>query len=182
MLKRKMEDFQSELKNISNGLQRPRTRKQMPIVCERIGRLKPTYSMVSHHYEVTVVPDKDKLKAVRIEWELKPKSQSKLTHPGAYGLRTNVTQHIESDLWHLYIMLTDVGSAFRSLKSEFGLRPVGHQKDKRTQWHLFITELAYQMVLLIRCRLHQKAQLGHAWTTVRNLMRSEVRTTRVLKC
>ena len=182
MLKRKMENFQGELTNISNGLQWPRTCKKLPLVCERIGRLKQTFSMVSHHYRATVVPNKDKLKAVRIDWELKPKSHSKLTHPGLYGLRTNVTQHTEDDLWHLYIMLTDVEAAFRSFKSELGLRPVRYHKDKRTQGHLFITVLAYQMVHLIRCRLRQKVQLGHAWTTIRNLIRSQVRTTRVLKC
>ena len=182
MLKRKMEDFQSQLKDISDGLQRPRTRKKLPFVSERIGRLKQTFSMVSKHYKVTVVPDEDKLKAIRIDWELKPQSHSKLTHPGVYGLRTNVTQHSEGDLWHLYVMLTDVEAAFRSFKSELGLRPVRHHKDKRTQGHLFITVLAYQMVHLIRGRLRQTAQLRHAWTTIRNLMQSQVRTTRVLKC
>ena len=40
MLKQKMEDFQTKLKDISDGLQRPRTRKKLPFVSERIGRLK----------------------------------------------------------------------------------------------------------------------------------------------
>ena len=75
--------------------------------------------MMSQHYEVTIVPDKDTVKAVRIDWgEFNPQSHSKLTHPGVDGLRTNVSKHSEDDLWHLYVMLTDVEAAARPFKSE----------------------------------------------------------------
>ena len=38
-------------------------------------------------------------------------------------------------------MLTDLEAVFRSLKSELGLRPIFHQKQHRSNGHLFITVL-----------------------------------------
>jgi len=77
------------------------------------------------------------------------------THPGVYCLRTNVLDWDEQKLWQTYSMLTDIKSVFRSLKSELGLRPVFHQKEGRTDGHLFITVLAYQCVQVIRKRLKE---------------------------
>ena len=102
--------------------------------------------------------------------------------PGVYVLRTNVEGLTPEALWRTYIMLTDVEAVFRSLKSALGLRPVFHQKDKRTEGHLFITVLAYQMVQLIRYQLRQKAEVHHSWQTLRNLLATQVRSTRVFPC
>lgn len=44
-----------------------------------------------------------------------------------------------------YIMPTALEAVFRSLKSELGLRPIYHQKQRRSNGHLFITVLAYQL-------------------------------------
>src|SRR5580692_5280570 len=51
--------------------------------------------------------------------------------------------------------LWDIEAVFRSLKSELGLRPVFHQKEARTEGHLFITVLAYQMVQAVRRKLDE---------------------------
>ncbi len=105
-----------------------------------------------------------------------------LTDPGVYALRTNVQGMTPDALWHTYVMLTNVEADFRSLKSELGLRPVRHQKDKRTEGHLLITVLASQMVQLIRYQLRRKADLRYSWTTLRHLLQSQVRSTHVLPC
>ena len=42
---------------------------------------------------------------------------------------------------------TDIEAVFRSLKSELGLRPIYHHKPIRADGHLFITVIAYQLVL-----------------------------------
>ena len=55
-----------------------------------------------------------------------------VTHPGVYCLRSNETGWDEEQLWRTYIMLTDLESVFRSLKSELGMRPVFHQKEERS--------------------------------------------------
>ena len=82
-----------------------------------------------------------------MSWELRPVAGSKLTHPGVYCLRSNQTDWDAETMWRSYIMLTDLEAVFRSLKSELGLRPIFHQKQRRSNAHLFITVLAYQLVL-----------------------------------
>ena len=42
------------------------------------------------------------------------------------------------------------GLAGACTKSELGLRPIYHQKQERSNGHLFITVLAYQLVQVIR--------------------------------
>jgi hypothetical protein len=41
-------------------------------------------------------------------------------------------------LWELYILLTQIEAAFRTLKSELGLRPIYHQVEKRVEAHIFV--------------------------------------------
>ena len=74
-------------------------------------------------------------------------------------------------------MLTDLESVFRSLKSELGLRPIHHQTQLRSDGHLFITVLAYQLVQTIRRRLREHGETA-SWTTLR---RRDGRTLHVRK-
>jgi transposase len=69
------------------------------------------------------------------------------TDLGVYCLRTNQDTWDESTLWRTYTILTDPEAVFRSLKSEFGLRPVFHQKTKRVSSHLFIMIFKYPIRL-----------------------------------
>jgi transposase len=50
-------------------------------------------------------------------------------------------------------MLTELEAVFRGLKSELGLRAVFHNNEKRTEGHLLITVLAYQLVQATRREL-----------------------------
>jgi len=50
-------------------------------------------------------------------------------------------------------MLTNLEDAFRYLKDELGLRPVHHQKESRSDGHLFITVLAYHLLISIQTKL-----------------------------
>jgi transposase len=74
------------------------------------------------------------------------------------------------------MMLTQVEDAFRSLKSELGLRPNYHQKDNRMEGHLFITVLAYHLMTVLRKELSNKG-IHHRWCTMRTLMATQTRTT-----
>ena len=68
----------------------------------------------------------------------------------------------------------------RPLKSELGLRPIFHSTGPRAEGHLFITVLAYQLVQVIRKRL-RAAGLRSSWTTLKGILRRQVRTTSVFK-
>ena len=99
-----------------------------------------------------------------------------ITHPGVYCLRTNVEDRDEEVLWRTYTALTDVEAVFRSLKSELGLRPIFHQTQRRSDGHLFITVIAYQMVQAIRRRLREQGE--HAsWASLRRILEGQQRVT-----
>jgi len=50
---------------------------------------------------------------------------------GAYLLRINCTETDPAQLWQWYIQLSQAEAAFRTSKSDLGLRPVYHQKTER---------------------------------------------------
>ncbi len=61
---------------------------------------------------------------------------------GAYVLRTNCEETDPALLWRWYIQLTQAEAAFRTTKSDLGLRPVFHQKEGRVQAHILVCFLA----------------------------------------
>ena len=73
-------------------------------------------------------------------------------------------------------MLTHVKDAFRYLKSDLDLRPIFHQKEDRTERHLFITILAYHLLVSIHTEL-KKHGIDMRWWQVRELLSSHVRVT-----
>ena len=99
-----------------------------------------------------------------------------ITHPGVYCLRTNVEDWDEETLWRTYTALTDVEAVFRSLKSELGLRPIFHQTQKRSDGHLFITVIAYQLVQTIRRRLGEQGERA-SWASLRRILEGQQRVT-----
>ncbi len=52
---------------------------------------------------------------------------------GHYLLRSNLVGADPAVLWDRYIQLTQVEAAFKSLKSELGLRPIHHQLEHRVE-------------------------------------------------
>lgn len=176
MARRFAERFEGALQKLNEGLSRPRTHKRIDQLWERIGRLKEQSRGAAQHYHIDIIPDDSGEKAAAITWQRQPVAGSALTHPGVYCLRSNETEWDEETLWRCYIMLTDLEAVFRSLKSELGLRPIFHHKQERSDGHLFITVLAYQLVQVIRRRLHAHGE--HAsWRSLRQTLEGQVRIT-----
>lgn len=170
------ERFETGLKKLAEGLVKPRAEKRIDKLMERIGRLKEKSHGAGQHYQVELTPDAEGKKATALTWKHSPVPDSKLTDPGVYCLATNELQWDEESLWRTYMMLTDLEAVFRSLKSEFGLRPIFHSKEVRTEGHLFITVLAYQCVQFLRTRLKQH-DIHDSWTTLRNCLSVQRRVT-----
>ena len=63
-------------------------------------------------------------------------------HPGVYCLHSNILDWDAERMRRTCMTLTKVEAVFRCLKSELELRPVYHQKSRRTEGHLFISVLA----------------------------------------
>ena len=162
--------FENALTTLSEGLSRPRTQKRIDKIWQRIGRLKEKSHGVAQHYDIDVTSSADGTQALAINWRRHCAScrslsvnGSMLTHPGVYCLRSNQTDWDEETLWRTYITLTDLEAVFRSLKSELGLRPIYHHKALRTEGHLFITVIAYQLVQVIRRRLRSTGRV-ESWS------------------
>ena len=168
--------FEQGLTRLSEGLKRPRTHKAIGKVRERIGRLKEQSRGVAQHYTIEVLTDESGEKATGLTWKRQPRPGSMATHPGVYCLRSNQTDWDEESLWRTYTLLTDVEAVFRSLKSELGLRPIYHHKPVRSEGHLFLTVIAYQLVQVIRKRLKQRGNCS-SWTTLRRILEGQQRVT-----
>src|SRR5437763_4458916 len=72
---------------------------------------------------------------------------------GHYLLRSNLTGEDPAVLWTRYVQLTQLESVFRSLKSELGIRPIGHQLEHRAEAHVLIAFLAYSLQVTLKNRL-----------------------------
>ena len=181
MARRLQQRFETGLQRLADGLARPRTRKGLNSIHQRIGRLRERSRGIGRHYAITVTPDSGGKQAASITWQRQPRAGSLLTHPGVYCLRSNLTDWDAEKLWRTYTLLTDLEAVFRSLKSELGLRPVFHQTPPRAEGHLFITVLAYQAVQLIRRRLRAHGERA-SWSTLRSILGGQQRVTATFRC
>jgi transposase len=83
----------------------------------------------------------------------KKKLQAAEWRDGHYLLRSNLTAGDPSVLWARYVLLTQIESVFRSLKSELGIRPIYHQLEHRADAHILIAFLAYCLQITLKQRL-----------------------------
>ena len=74
---------------------------------------------------------------------------------------------------------TRVENAFRTLKSELGTRPIYHHGSARTEAHLFISVLAYHLLISIEYTLRKKGD-HRTWSTIRGQLSTHQRTTVIL--
>ena len=147
---------------------------------QRLGRAKQRFARAAQHYEITVATDAEGKLVTAISWVKNILPGSAAAHPGVYCLRTTLVEQDNATLWRTYIMLTELESVFRSLKTDLGLRPVFHRVDRRVEGHLFISVLAYHFVHTLRMQL--KAQgINDSWSTLRQTMATQRRVTVTLQ-
>ena len=101
-------------------------------------RAEPAQSVTRQSFRFRV--DKAKLKAAQLR-------------DGHYLLRSNLTAEDPEVLWTRYVQLTQIESAFRSLKSELRVRPIYHQLEHRADAHILIAFLAYCLQVTLKNRL-----------------------------
>jgi len=139
----RLETGLAKLKEQAEKSRRPDRQK----VERRIGRLLERNSRAASLFDVTVEERQTengprlavtiKKQEDRLEWALHTS--------GSYLLRTNWTGNDPKELWKLYIQLTQAEDAFRTTKSDLGLRPVYHQTAERTEAHILVCFLALAM-------------------------------------
>lgn len=134
----------------------------------RIGRLLERNSRAASLFDITAEEQgegiKKRLKIIikkhedRYEWLL--------STTGSYLLRTNWTEKNPREIWKTYIQLTQVEDAFRTTKSDLGMRPIYHHKADRTQAHILVCFLA----LALWRTLQQWMQTSGLGTAPRKLL------------
>jgi hypothetical protein len=87
----------------------------------------------------------------------KDKLQKAELRDGHYLLRSNLTGEDAAVLWELYLQLTQIEAAFKTLKSELGLRPIYHQLENRVEAHILVAFLAYALSVTLKQRLQALA-------------------------
>jgi transposase len=103
---------------------------------------KPRESVNSETF--TFCLRKDKLRTVR-------------RREGCYLLRSNLISHDPAKLWEYYIQLTEIEQAFKELKHDLSVRPIYHQVDKRIDAHIFVSFMAYCLLVTLKCKAKQRA-------------------------
>lgn len=76
---------------------------------------------------------------------------------GHYLLRSNLVGEDPAVLWERYVQLTQIEAAFRSLKSDLGIRPIHHQLQHRVEAHILVAFLAYCLSVTLKQRLRALA-------------------------
>ena len=143
MLERQMNALCGELLKIDTSLRkRPRTAPDLETLGRRIGCWLGRYPAAARLLEIIVIKDAAaRAVGLQVTCPLEKGAHADLAK-GAYLLRTNCTETDPAKLWRWYIQLTQAEAAFRTAKSDIGLRPVYHQKTDRVEAHLLICFLS----------------------------------------
>jgi transposase len=141
MLERQMTRLTEELVKIDASL-RERPSAETGTVERRIGRWMGRYPTAARWIKAELVLD-GKGRAIALDLSCPVREGE---HPtlakGAYLLRTNCTETDPAKLWRWYMQLSQAEAAFRTAKSDIGLRPVFHQKAERVDAHLLVCFLS----------------------------------------
>ena len=167
ILEKKIEAYRKSLMGVKEGLSIPKRMKNIDRVNAKVCRLAQAHSGVSHLFKVEVIPKEGNPKvAADIRITKRPAHEDKWRSVGGYVLSTNREDLEPETLIRTYWRLAEIEQAFRGMKSDFGLRPIYHQKDERIEAHMFISVLAYYATHLIRTKL-KAHEIHDSWDTIR---------------
>lgn len=144
MLERQMSRLTEEMLKIDRSLRR-RAQVDFGKVERRIGRWQGKYPSATRLLRVELIKDEEGRACGLQMFCMLRDGDHPLLSKGAYLLRTNCTETDPAKLWRWYIQLTQAEAAFRTAKSDLGLRPIYHQKTDRVEAHLLICFLSLAM-------------------------------------
>ena len=179
MVERLCARYEAALRKLAEGLSKPRARRKPEQINQRIGRLKARHRRVAGYYKLDLTVEGERV--VSVAFARDPATGTMADLPGVYCLRTNLMDWDAERLWRTYITLTDLEAVFRCLKSELGLRPIHHRAPRRTEGHLFIAVIAYQLVQIVRRRLRERGETA-SWSALRDRLAPRCRVTATFRC
>lgn len=171
------ERFEQEMQKINEAINRKGGTKRYEKVVERTGRAVERYPSIARYYDISYIRNEQKPKEMlRVDWDIKDLSAMESGH-GVYFLRTNVRTFDERTTWDYYNLIREIECTNRQLKTDLNLRPIYHQKDDRSDAHLFFGLLAYWIVNTIRLQLKQSGENCYWTEIVRRMSTQKLVTT-----
>lgn len=173
--KRFLEDVDKLKKSVSRG-----SVMLLPKIQIRIGRLMQKYPTVAKYYDIDTKTDKGGKKVLALKVNRKKeKRDNRKVLTSCYVIETTHIDMKASDILKSYHSLTRIEAAFKSLKTDLGIRPVYHQTAGRSMGHLFISVLAYHLLNTIELDLASKGERVK-WSTIKDELSTHMRTTVIL--
>ena len=146
-----MRKLYDSLKNMAASIEHGHLRRY-DVLIKRLGRLEERYTQVFGFVEVSHTREEEDIQS--FAFRLKRQALKKAYYQdGVYLLRTNLAEQDPARLWEQYIQLTEVESAFRTLKSDIGLRPIYHWVEPRVEAHVMLAFMGYAMWVCLKWKL-----------------------------
>lgn len=173
MVTNKEQRLVTDLESLRSAVEKGTVKKTEKVLA-RIGRLKERYGKIASFYEINHKYSKDGKSIEEMTFARRHHKDEDI-----YGCYSIVTSHqnLEAEeIWRLYMTLTRVESSFKSIKTDLGTRPIYHQLALRTSGHLFISVLAYHLLISMEYRLRRKGS-EISWKTAREILSTHQRQT-----
>lgn len=149
------------------------TIKKTDKIEKKLQRIIGKHERLSTKYDISLEKTEGKITGISL---IPKKAKEEEPLYGCYVIESSHADMSAEKIWKLYMTLTRVESAFRSMKESLGMRPVYHQTADRSAAHLFLTVLAYHLLATIENLLSQKGDT-RTWGTVRDVMSTLMRGT-----
>lgn len=146
-----MRKLYDSLKDLAASIAKGHLRRY-DVLVKRLGRLEERHVQVFGFVEISHTRNHEDINS--FAFRLKRQALRKAyRQDGVYLLRTNLTEKEPAKLWEQYIQLTEVEAAFRTLKSDIGLRPIYHWVGLRVEAHIMLAFIGYAMWVCLKWKL-----------------------------
>ena len=167
----KGDPFLDDIERFRRSIQKG-TIKNPKKIEDKLQRIIGNHKILASKYETTLEITDGKITGIL----LKKKTVDEDPLYGCYVIESSHADMSAESIWMLYMTLSRVESAFRSMKETLGMRPVYHQTAERSAAHLFITVLSYHLLATIENLLEQQGE-HRTWGTLRDVMSTLMRGT-----
>jgi transposase len=142
---------------------------------QAIGRLRERYPRVARYHSFSY----DEKTATLVSTLDADKHRTAERLDGCYLLKTDRKDLTGDEIWRIYTLLTRAEDAFRDMKSPLVIRPIFHQKEHRSDAHIFVSVLSYHLLTAIEKTLLDQG-VHTSWASVRDTLKTHQVCTVVL--
>jgi transposase len=168
---------QELLADIAKLSQRVAKRRLVKVekINQAVGRLRERYPRVARYHPLSY----DEKTATLISTLDADKHRTAEQLDGCYLLKTDRKDLTGDEIWRTYTLLTRAEDAFRDMKSPLVIRPIFHQKEHRSDAHIFVSMLSYHLLTAIEKTLLDQG-VHTSWPSVRDTLKTHQVCTVVL--